>query len=188
MEVINQRSSPGVILFDSQGHFHFINQDARELIPSLGSGILTGEVMNLALPQELVDFVNKMITKPIPDDPFNEPFLHSAVMPSSWGIPLSVRGFLLSPSEKSNGNHQFLVLVEMIAENREINLSQIQKRFAVTDREFEVLKLVIEGCSNQEISGKLFISPYTVKDHIRHLKQKLGVPSRQMLIAAVVNR
>jgi hypothetical protein len=38
------------------------------------------------------------------------------------------RGFLLSPREKGNGNHQYLVLVEMIAESREINLLQIQKR------------------------------------------------------------
>jgi len=79
-------------------------------------------------------------------------------------------------------------LVEMIAENREINLSQIQERFAVTDRELEVLKLVVEGCSDQDISDRLFISIFTVKDHIRHLKEKLGVPSRQLLIAAIKNR
>ena len=81
-----------------------------------------------------------------------------------------------------------MVLVEMVVENREIDLSRLKKRFTITDREMEILKLVSAGCSNQEIAAKLFISNHTVKDHIRHLKSKLNVSSRSLLIAAVKNR
>jgi DNA-binding CsgD family transcriptional regulator len=187
-EILNQRCNPGVILFDSKGVLRYANQDARDLLPSLRWGDQEGDKQRFCLPSGLVGFVDKMVMEPIPDDLFKAPFLYSAVISSSWGVPLSLRGILLSPSESGNGNHQYMVLVEMIAENREVNLSQIQKRFAVTDRELEVLKLVVEGCSNQDISDRLFISIYTVKDHIRHLKSKLGVPSRQLLIAAIRNR
>jgi DNA-binding CsgD family transcriptional regulator len=187
-EILNQRCNPGVILFDQKGVLRYANQDARDLLPSLRWGDQEGDKQRLCLPSDLAGFVDKMTREPIPDNPFSAPFLYSAVISSSWGVPLSLRGILLSPSENGNGNHQYLVLVEMIAGNREINLSQIQKQFAVTGRELEVLKLVVEGCSNQDISGRLFISIYTVKDHIRHLKSKIGVPSQQLLIAAIKNR
>jgi DNA-binding CsgD family transcriptional regulator len=187
-EILNQRCPPGVILFDSKGVLRYANQDARDLLLSLRWGDQEKDKQRFYLPSELAGFVDKMVKEPIQDSPFNEPFLHSAVISSSWGIPISLRGFLLRPSEKGNGHHQFLVLVELIAESREINLPQIQKRFTLTDRETEVLKWVGAGCSNQEISEKLFISIYTIKDHIKHLKSKLGVPSRKLLVATIKNR
>lgn len=48
----------------------------------------------------------------------------------------------------------------------------------LTKREWEVLDLVAQGQSNQEISDRLFISVATVKVHIRHIFKKLGVRSR----------
>jgi LuxR family maltose regulon positive regulatory protein len=51
------------------------------------------------------------------------------------------------------------------------------------DRELEVLRLIAEGYSNQEISGKLVVGVSTVKTHINHLFQKLGVSSRTQAIA-----
>jgi LuxR family maltose regulon positive regulatory protein len=51
------------------------------------------------------------------------------------------------------------------------------------DRELEVLRLIAEGYSNQEISGRLVVGVSTVKTHINHLFQKLGVSSRTQAIA-----
>jgi DNA-binding CsgD family transcriptional regulator len=188
MEILNQRSSPGVILFDIQGALRYINREAREIIPTLHPEGKAVEAAPSALPDHLLDFVEALIRKPLPDDPFNEPFLHSSVILSSWGVPVSLRGFLLRPPDPGADGHQYLVLVEMVAETREANLFQIQKHFGLSEREMEVLILVCAGCSNQEIAERLFISAYTVKDHLKHLKAKVGVASRSMLVAAVRNR
>jgi ATP/maltotriose-dependent transcriptional regulator MalT len=48
----------------------------------------------------------------------------------------------------------------------------------LSPREKEVLSLVAQGLSNREIGLELFISPVTVKVHVRHIFDKLGVKSR----------
>lgn len=49
---------------------------------------------------------------------------------------------------------------------------------AITDREEEILKLVAEGHTSQEIAGILVISPKTVERHRANLLQKLGLKDR----------
>ena len=53
----------------------------------------------------------------------------------------------------------------------------------LTAREVEVLKLIIEGASNQVIAGRLVISEHTVKVHITNIYAKLQVTSRTQAIA-----
>ena len=48
----------------------------------------------------------------------------------------------------------------------------------LTDREKEVLGLVANGATNNEISEALCISPHTVKSHVIHIFNKLGVNDR----------
>ncbi|MDX2097676.1 MAG: response regulator transcription factor [Leptolyngbyaceae cyanobacterium bins.59] len=54
----------------------------------------------------------------------------------------------------------------------------------LSNREREVLKLILEGASNPEIARQLYLSPNTVKTHVRSIFDKLGVEHR--IQAAVV--
>lgn len=54
----------------------------------------------------------------------------------------------------------------------------------LSPRELDVLKLVVEGYSNPEIANALYLSPNTVKTHIRGIMNKLAVDDRVQ--AAVV--
>lgn len=53
----------------------------------------------------------------------------------------------------------------------------------LSSRELSVLQLIARGCSNQEISERLFISLHTVKTHASHINSKLGVERRTQAVA-----
>ncbi len=52
----------------------------------------------------------------------------------------------------------------------------------LTDREQEILELVAQGLTNQEIGEKLFISPATAKTHLSRIMQKTNCHSRAQLV------
>jgi DNA-binding NarL/FixJ family response regulator len=59
---------------------------------------------------------------------------------------------------------------------------------ALTQREVEVLQLVMGGNRNRDIAELLFISEETVKAHIKHTMQKLGASDRTQAIAIAARR
>lgn len=55
--------------------------------------------------------------------------------------------------------------------------------YGLTSREAGVARLVAAGCSNLEIAKLLFVSRYTVEDHLKHVFEKLSVRSRSELVS-----
>jgi DNA-binding NarL/FixJ family response regulator len=68
-----------------------------------------------------------------------------------------------------------------------VDLDQIK----ITERDQQVLQLLVQGCSNKEIAGQLNISPRTVKQHLRTLFLRAGIKDgrkRVKLATAVFQR
>jgi DNA-binding CsgD family transcriptional regulator len=59
-------------------------------------------------------------------------------------------------------------------------LSPATELHCLTPRELEVLGLVVEGCSNQEIARTLVVAPRTVAAHLEHVLAKLAAPTRTL--------
>jgi two-component system NarL family response regulator len=67
---------------------------------------------------------------------------------------------------------------EKLAPKLAERLAQRQKRPELSQREMEVLQLLVRGRSNKEIGSSLFITEDTVKAHLKTLFVKLGVQDR----------
>jgi len=58
-------------------------------------------------------------------------------------------------------------------------------KFGITDREREIILKVMQGKSNADIAGELFISLATVKTHLHNIYTKVGIDSRYDLLVRV---
>ncbi len=58
--------------------------------------------------------------------------------------------------------------------------------FSITKRELEILNLLVEGLENKAIAEKLFISLQTVRNHIRHIYEKLQVHSKSQAVVKAI--
>ena len=56
----------------------------------------------------------------------------------------------------------------------------------LSEREREILALVAHGYTNKEIAAKIFVSPYTARNHVIHILKKLGLSRRSEAAAQAV--
>ncbi len=68
-------------------------------------------------------------------------------------------------------------IMKSLREEAEKEEKQRQIRTMLTNRELEILNLVVQGLSNKEIADKLFISVRTVEKHKSNILNKLGLKS-----------
>jgi DNA-binding NarL/FixJ family response regulator len=77
-------------------------------------------------------------------------------------------------------------LLHQVTKERE-ERREVQVLFAkLSDREWEILRLLAQGMRNEGIAAALFISPQTVQTHVRNVLGKLGVHSKLEAVALAV--
>jgi len=57
------------------------------------------------------------------------------------------------------------------------------QRYALTEREVQVIELMLQGKSKAEVGEALFISENTVRGHVKNVYEKMGVNSKRELAA-----
>lgn len=105
-------------------------------------------------------------------------------------------GYMLKNSESEDLERALKCIIEGKQYYSQEILPQLANRFLhkkkepsiekLTKREFEILELVCNGHSNQEIADKLFLSLRTVTTHRSNLNSKLGVKNTAGLMAYAI--
>ncbi len=69
-----------------------------------------------------------------------------------------------------------------VRSEKTFNKEEFIQKTGISDRELDVLKLIVKGSSNQEIADQLFLSLSTVKTHISSIFLKLEVSRRTQAV------
>ena len=70
------------------------------------------------------------------------------------------------------------IVLEAASQFQQEKIAKPEKDYALTARETQILKLITEGYSNNEIANQLFVSINTTKAHVASILQKLEVDDR----------
>lgn len=73
-------------------------------------------------------------------------------------------------------------LIREFASRPEVRRAHPEALSPLTERELEILTLVAQGLSNDEIAAQLFISPATAKTHVSRVMMKLAARDRAQLV------
>ena len=65
-------------------------------------------------------------------------------------------------------------------------LSPVENPLGLTDRELEVLRIMADGMSNQQIADSLYITRHTAMNHVNNILGKLAVTSRTAAVAIAI--
>lgn len=99
---------------------------------------------------------------------------------NAWIDPAIARIVLQQAQQTPEGNTENVVIdsktVSINAADAEYD--QMIAAYPLTERELEVLQLIVEGCSNAIIAEKLYITVGTVKTHVRNILNKLCADDR----------
>ena len=101
-------------------------------------------------------------------------------------FPSGRRYAVESSGRSQKGVRRWLILVVEPVGDVSLDERSALERFPLTEREFEVARLVVQGLSNEKIARDMGISSETVKTHVRSIFEKSGTHSRAEFLAAVL--
>jgi DNA-binding CsgD family transcriptional regulator len=172
LDFILNKMPVGVVVYDDHAGVTYRNRNAKLFIKRYG------------LPHE-VDVICRRIFSALKGETFEvvfpgEVYLYKKVegSTSNW----TFRFHMLDNSERS-----VVVFITEEALSHKVNLNEVRMRFRLTRREQDVMRRVLSGMENSEISQDLGISRQTVKDHLSKIYVKCVVRNRFGLLSAIVN-
>ena len=122
----------------------------------------------------------------------NEEYIVSAIQAGAKGyLPKqdSTTEILLEAIRTISNGEEFyspsiskIVLKSFINNAKSSSVGDIAKKHQLTSREKEILKLYVEGCTNNEIAEKLNLSVFTIKTHKNNIMQKYNFKSTVEMI------
>ncbi|MDH5526450.1 MAG: LuxR C-terminal-related transcriptional regulator [Nitrospirota bacterium] len=175
LAILRKRRQPGLVLIDEQGGLVSANTEASALLqvgesaPGAGDGPLARQT-RLTARQVLTGTTGGQCAYAIHEEA---------------GGHFGLRAQLLAPGAPGV-QPMVMVLIETVALEREVDFDAVRRRYHTSRREQDVVRLLYYGKGNKEIAELLFISEYTVKDHIKTIMSKMGASSRSEVLYKLV--
>ncbi|GAA1681093.1 LuxR C-terminal-related transcriptional regulator [Glycomyces endophyticus] len=167
--------APGLVLFDAFGEATSINEEARHHLATLPEGPSTASALGLRLPIWVV--ATAMQARAIAGGrDRGGARIRIRTVAGQW---LVCHASCLSGPEGRPGPVAFVIERAAAADTG----AMAAEAYGLTPRELEITRLIARGRPTAEIAAALFISPHTVRDHLKAVFDKTEVSSRGELVA-----
>lgn len=167
--------APGLLLFDEHGEATSINEEARRHLAALPDGPSTPSALGLRLPIWLIGTALQARAIAQGHDR-GSARTRIRTVDGRW---LTCRASCLTGPGGRPGPTALVIEPAAPADLAVI----VAQAYGLTPREFEVAQLVARGLPTTEIAAALFISPHTVRGHLKAVFGKAGITSRGELVA-----
>lgn len=181
-EIIKKRSTPGILIFDLEERLLYSNPEAMTILPVPGEAVTQEGAAFPCIPAEVLGLLKKVQEKSdrVGDCECTE---QNCIVLQGAETPCALRAFHIGhDAEKKNPTH-IMVMVERIVATHEPDFMKAKLEFDLSKREMEVVRFICRGFGNKAIAEEMFISEYTVKDHIKSIMRKMNVSTRSEMIA-----
>jgi DNA-binding CsgD family transcriptional regulator len=165
---------PGLVLLDGAGDVLSVTPEAAAWLDEVDGAWGHRKELGVPLPFEAHAYAAKARAAARDDASQRLPRARLRTRAGSW---LVVHGSV------PQGTDQLALIIEPAKAGDIAPL--IIEAYGLTRREVEVTRLIARGMGTSQIAAKLFLSPHTVRDHVKAVLEKVGVSSRGELVAKV---
>jgi len=163
-----------IFLFDDCLRLIYMNQAAKDICE--GGGVRTDEAL-----ASICGAVSELIGKEdhTPDGLEN---------PTAVKCDLGNRTYMLEASSVllPNSSRYWVVMATDMTDFLSVAVRRAVLQHGLSSREGEICTMLVGGLSNRGIAGKLFLSEFTVKDHVKNIFEKLEISSRSEVAARLL--
>jgi DNA-binding CsgD family transcriptional regulator len=162
----------GVLLIDDRLRSRGVTEAARAWFALLNARQKPEQTL---LPIHVYEVVGRLLAAEAGEDPHRLPRVRVRASDGRWAIVEAAR---------VNGMPD-TIAVSVHAAGVDDVLALVSRVYGLTARERELVELVLEGIDTRELARRMFISRYTVNDHLKSVFAKLGIRSRRELVTGL---
>lgn len=203
--LVRRRAQPGILILNEDGQIQYLNHDAKQLLDALtAKNVLAHAKNGLSLSarnhSQKMNEVN--LYPPLPTivyqlyDQFKKVVMtgENATIRAAQtvnrfciheGMVYLLRALLLQQQGNIPSGSHIMILIEKVSQG--VRIDQVADSAMLTQREQEVVQLLLEGKTNKEVAACMNIGEYTVKDHVKRIMKKLNVTTRAGIVARILH-
>lgn len=183
--IADRRTRLGIMVLTGSMQLLYLNKEARELTMqysraeglAAANGLVPSEMMEVC--QELV-----VLTKEQACAKDCEEVCVKRVIGNGQRLLLLEGVSVPHPTDADEG--RIILVIQPVSNRQEGSARQARERFGLTDREETVVVCLTMGLTNKEIALRLGVTEPTVKEHLRHVMQKMKTTTRTGVLAKVL--
>lgn len=165
---------PGLLFFDPSGALVSVNDEATRYLDELPDGPSAPTALGLRVPAWLHGIATKVRAAAHERDR-GTARIRLRTRDGRW---LVCHATCMRQADGSLGGSAVVLEPAKVSDVMPL----VADAYELSERELQVTRCVARGLSTEKIAGQLFLSPHTVRDHIKAIFEKTGVSSRGELV------